>query len=93
MEDYFVFGTEGLFFLSIPLRILKQSIGNSICLALTVIDLEVVMRKFLSLADLSETQTFCIHKSTKVVVVNKDKDLMFVIFWIVLLGFKCLNNG
>ena len=40
----------------------------------------MVVRKFLSPADLSGAQTLYICELTKVVVVNKDKDLIFATF-------------
>ena len=80
MQNLDVYGVGGVFFLRSPLRVLRQRIGSSVCLALAVVDLEVILRKFLSSADLSGAQTFCIHKTTKVVVVCKDEDLMFATF-------------
>ena len=80
MQDLDIFGVEGIFFLSTPLRVLRQGIGSSVCFSLAVIDLTVVLRKFLSPADLSGTQTLCVHESIKVIVVCKDKDLVFATF-------------
>ena len=80
MEDFDVLGAKSLFFLSTLLRILRQSIGSFICFALTLINLKVIIRKFLNLADLSRTQTLCIYESTKIVVLDKNKDVMFATF-------------
>ena len=80
MKDFDVFGTEGVLFLNTFLRISSQGIGSSICLVLTVIDLEVVSRKFLSPADLLGAQTLHVHESTKVIVVYKNEDLVFATF-------------
>ncbi len=44
---------------------------------MTIMDLEVVLRKLLGLADLTRAQAFYIHESTKVVMVSKDEDLVF----------------
>ena len=41
-----------------------------------IIDLEVVTREFLSLADLSGNQTLCVHELWEVVIVGKHKDFM-----------------
>ena len=38
-------------------------------------------------------QTFCIHKTTKVVIINKHKYFVIAIFQIVLQYFKGLNNS
>ena len=76
MHDFDVLCLEGLFLLSIPLRVSRQDIDSSISLALTIIDLEVVTREFLSLANLSLAQTLHVHKLLEVVMVGKYKDFM-----------------
>ena len=40
----------------------------------------MIVRKLLSLADLARIQALCIHKLFKVIVVSKNKDLMFATF-------------
>ena len=80
MQDLDIFDAKSVFFFSTPLKVLWQGIGSSVCLALIVIDLEMVARKFLSLADLLKTQTLCVYELTKIVVVCKTEDLVFVIF-------------
>ena len=80
MQNLDVLRSEGLFFLSTPLRISRQDIDSSVSLALTIVDSEVVTRELLGLADLFGAQTFRIHETTKVVVVCKDEDLMFATF-------------
>ena len=80
MEDFDVLGAECLFFLYTLMRVLKQGISNFVSLALTIINLEVVMRKLLGLADLSWAQTHCIHKPVEVVMVGEYKHLMLKFF-------------
>ena len=58
------------------MRELRQDIGSSVNLALTIIDLEVITREFLSLADLSGAQTLCCHKLSEVIMVGKYEDFM-----------------
>lgn len=58
-----------------------------------VINLEVVAKEFLGPLDLKKTQAFEIYDLMKVVVINKNKDVMFAIFQIMLPGFESLNNG
>ena len=53
MQDLDVLYSEGVFLLCILLGILRQGINSSISFALTIIDLEVVMKEFLDQADLS----------------------------------------
>ena len=76
MQNLDVFCLEGVFFLSTLLRVLRQGIGSSVSLALTIIDLEMITREFLSQADLPGAQTFCVHESSEIVMVGKHKDFM-----------------
>lgn len=80
MENSDIFSTEDVFFLSTPLKVMKQGIDSSICLGFVVIDSEVIGRKFLSPADFSRTQTLYVYKLIKVVVVSENKDLIFATF-------------
>ena len=52
MQDFDVFCLEGVFFLSVPLGVLRQGISSSVSFALMIIDSEVVTREFLGPADL-----------------------------------------
>ena len=45
-----------------------------------VIDLEVVMRKFLNSADYSRAQTFHIYELSEVIMVGKYVDFMLKVF-------------
>ena len=76
MQDFDVLCSEDVFFLSIPLGVLRQGISSSVSFALTIIDSEVVTREFLSLADLSGAQTLRVHESSEVVMVGKHEDFM-----------------
>ena len=76
MQDFDVFGAEGVFFLRTPLRVSRQGIGSSVSLALTIVDSEVVTREFLGPADLSGAQTLRIHELLEVVMVGKHEDFM-----------------
>ena len=40
----------------------------------------MIAKKLLSQADLARTQAFCIHELLKVIVVSKNKDLVFATF-------------
>ena len=76
MQDFDVFGAEGVFFLRTSLRVSRQGISSSVSFALTIIDLEVVTREFLSPADLPGAQTLRIHESSEVVMVGKHENFM-----------------
>ena len=80
MQDFNVFYLEGFFFFSTLLRVSKQGIGSSVSLVLMIIDLEVVIREFLSPADLSEAQIFYVHELLKVVMVGKHKNFILRAF-------------
>ena len=80
MQDFNIFGLEGLFFFCILLRVLRQGISSSICLALIIIDLKVIRKEFLSLVDLSGAQTLHVYELTEVIMVGKYKHLMLAAF-------------
>ena len=67
---------EGILLLSTPLRVSRQGNGSSVSLALIIIDLELISRKFLSLTDLSGAQTLHVHELSEVVIVGKHEDFM-----------------
>ena len=74
MQNLDVLHLEGDFLLSTLLRVLRQGIGSSISLALTIIDLKVVTREFLSPVDLSRAQTLCVYELSEVVMAAKHED-------------------
>ena len=76
VQNLDVLRSEGVFLLRTPLRVLRQGISSSVSFTLTIIDLEVVTREFLSLADLFGTQILCVHESSEVVMVGKHEDFM-----------------
>ena len=53
----------------------------------------MIAKKLLSLPDLTRTQAFCIYEAAKVVLVDKNKDYVLIIFYIMPLCFESLNNG
>ena len=80
MHNLDVLRSEGVFLLSTPLRVLRQGIGSSVSLALTIVDSEVVTRELLGPADLSGAQTLCVHEPAEVVVVGEYEHLMLGAF-------------
>lgn len=93
MENLRLLSLENLFFDLPPLRKLKQNINSSISLFLIVINLNRIPRDFLDIINLLKTQTFGIHKLAKVIVINEDKNLVFIIFKILVSILKDLNNS
>ena len=71
----------------------KQSISRNISFSLMIINLKVVLREFLHLVDLTRAHVFCIYESTKIVIVSKNKNLIFIIFQVVVPSLESLNNG
>ncbi len=84
---------ESFLFGLASLKEARQGISRNISLFLIIIDLEVVSRELLGLADLAEAQTLCIYELTEIVVVDKDEDLMFAALQIVAPSLKHFNNS
>ena len=53
----------------------------------------VVLKEFLNLVDLAKAQVFCIHKLTEVIMVSKDKNVIFAAFQIMAPSLKDFNNS
>ena len=62
------------------MKVSKQDIGSFVCFVLAVINLKVVMKKFLSLIDLSGAQTLCLCEFSKIVMINKYEDFILKAF-------------
>lgn len=58
----------------------RKSISRSISFSLIIIDLKVVSKELLGSMDLEKAQAFYIHKLIDVIIVSKDKDLIFAAF-------------
>ena len=76
VQNFDVLCLESVFFLSVPLGILRQGISSFVSFALILIDAEVVTREFLGPADLSGAQTLRVHELSEVVIVGKYEDFM-----------------
>ena len=93
MKDLAILNLEFLFFILAFLEKSRQSICSRICLILAIIDVKIVSRELLGLADLLRVQVFCIHETMKVIVVHKDEKLMLAALQVVAPNLKCFNNG
>ncbi len=71
----------------------RQTISRNISFSLMIIDLEVVLRELLVPADLTKAQAFYIYESMEVIMVNKDKDLVFATLQVEMPCFESLNDG
>ena len=93
MKDLAILSLEFFFLILASLGKPSQSICNRICLILAIVNSEMVLRELLCPADLSGTQVLYIYKTTEVIVVRKDKNLIFAAFQVMAPSLKCLNNG
>ncbi len=93
MKNLSILISERFFFGLVSLQKARQSISCSISFSLTIIDPEVLSRELLGPADLTRAQAFCIHESTKIVMVSKDEELVFAALQVVAPSFESLNNG
>ncbi len=93
MQDFYILGLKGLFFLSIPLEVLRQGISSSISFALSIINLEVVPGQLLNLPDLLRTQVFRLYKMLEFIMVCKHENFMLAALQVISLGFEGFNNG
>ena len=80
MQDFNIFGLKSFFFFYTLLKILGQSISSFISLALVIIDLKIVLRKFVGPTDLFGTPSLYVYELSKVVIVSKHKNFMLIIF-------------
>ncbi len=71
----------------------RQSISRSISFSLTIINSEVELRELFGPADLKKAQAFCIYELTEVIIVSKDKDLVFAAFKVVAPSLKGFNDS
>ena len=55
--------------------------------------MKVVTKELLYLINLAKTQNFQMHKFISIFVIHKDKNLIFIAFYIILLYFKKFNNN
>ncbi len=93
MENLGVLNSESFFLGLASLGEARQGISRNISLFLIIINSEVVSRELLGLADLTRAQAFRIHKSTEVIMVSKDEDLVFAAFQVVVPSLKGFNNS
>ena len=70
MQNFDLLGSMGLFFFCTLLRISRQGVSSSICLAPIIIHSKVVTKEFLSPVDVFAAQPLCVHVLTEVVMVG-----------------------
>ncbi len=93
IKNLSIFISERFFLGLASLGEARQSISRSISFSLTIIDSEVVSREFLGPADLTRAQGFCIQELTEVIMVSRDKNLVFAAFQVVVPSLKGFNDS
>ena len=53
-----------------PLREAREGVYSTVCFALTIIDLKMILKELLGLPDLARAQTLHVHEPTEVVMVG-----------------------
>ena len=71
MKDLSDFSSNICFFFIILLKTMKYTVYSFVCLIPATIYLKMIPREFLDPIELARTQTLCIHKITKIVVIFK----------------------
>ena len=83
MEDLSILSLKIFFFIELIktlLRKAKQCVYYSICFILTIINLKIVTQELFGLTDLTRAKTFYIYKLSEVIIVSKNKELVFAAF-------------
>ena len=93
MKDLAIFSLELILLILALLEKSRQNIYSRICLALVIIDSKVTTRELLGLTDLSGALALCIHKTTKVIMIRKDENLMLAAFQIVMPRLEGFNDS
>ena len=93
MKDLAIFSSELLLLILASLRKPRQSICSRIRFNLAIVDFEMVLRELLGPADLSGAQALCIHETTEIIMVCKDKNLMLTAFQVVAPSLECFNDS
>ena len=89
-----LFSTQNLFFLSLFFcRNCDKVFIAIFAFFFKIVNLKIILKKFVSLINLSRAQIFYIYETTKVVIIYKNKYLIFITFQIVILCFKDFDNS
>ena len=58
-----------------------------------IVDLKMILKKLFNLINLFKTQVFCIHKIIEIILISKNKNLIFIALKIIMTSLKCINNN
>ncbi len=93
MKNLGVLNSMSLFLGLALLEEARQGVSHSIRLSLIIINSKVVLKKILGLMNLIRAQTFYIHQLSEIIMVSKDKDLIFAALQVKTLSFQGFNNS
>ena len=79
MEDLSVLSLELFFLIEASLKKARKCVCYCICFTLTIIDLKIVIIDLLGPTNLIKAQILYIYKLLKVIIVNKNEELAFVV--------------
>ena len=80
MEDWSVFSSKLFFLIKTIIKKARQRVCCSSHLIVIIINLKMVTTELLGLMDLTKAQSLCIHELLEVIMVGKNKDLVFAAF-------------
>ncbi len=80
MKNLEVLISKSLFIGLAFLMEVRQGISRTLSFSLRIIDSKIVLRELFGSADLTRAQTLCIYKLAEVIMVSKDKKLVFAAF-------------
>ena len=88
IENLNILSLKLFFLIETSLKKARQRVCCSIFFTLIIINLKIVTGKLLGLIDLTKAQTLSIHKLLKDIMVDKIKDIMFAVFYLMAPNFK-----
>ena len=75
------------------LKVAEQSINSFISLALAIIDIEIVAKQLLGLANMASAKILYIYELMWVFMIEQNQDLIFAVFKVVVATFKYFDNS
>lgn len=77
MKNFSVFISKHFLLVLTSLRGAKEGVCSRICLSFAIINAEVLSRELLDSTNFSKVETLNIYKLSEVIVISKDKNLIF----------------
>ena len=80
MENLGILSLKLFFLIMAPLREAKKGVCSTVCFTLTIINWKMIPKELLGPPDLVRAQTFCIYKSTEIIMVDKYQNVVLATF-------------